>query len=71
LESEEAADLIFAEGITGQNAGNDPIFFGPSSDATLIKKAIEMKSAFVGKPVGIPDDISSHRVRDHGEVRLA
>jgi hypothetical protein len=71
LESEEVAGLISAEGIAGHDAGNEPIFCGPSSNATLIKKAIEIKSAFVGKPVGIPDDISTCRARDHRAVKTA
>jgi hypothetical protein len=73
MEIEEVDYLLFADEIKRLQMGEDPRFYGISSGATLVKKAMDFKGAFTGEPVSIPFGRSQppqiwedHAVRFHG-----
>jgi hypothetical protein len=61
LDSEEIDALQFAEEMQALRIGEGLTFTGSSSDVTLIKMAIELKSSFTGKHI----ELSYSRSRRH------
>jgi hypothetical protein len=55
LDSEEIDVLAFAEEMKGLQTDKSQAFIGSSSGAALVKQAIELKSAFTGKPFNLPN----------------
>jgi hypothetical protein len=71
LDSEEIDDLVFAREMEELHNETVQTFMGPSSGAALVKKAIELKSAFTGKQIGLPkSNLSQPHVLNQFAVRL-
>jgi hypothetical protein len=60
LEHQEMENLTFAKELRGSTSNQQALFYGSSSNAPLIKKALEYKTAFTGRSTPTP---SAHSQR--------
>jgi hypothetical protein len=71
LDSEEIDHLVFAREMEELHNEKVQTFLGSSSGAALVKKAVELKSAFTGKQIGLSkSNLSQPHVLNQFAVRL-
>jgi hypothetical protein len=71
LDDEESDNLAFAQKLHVLSPGEDPIYYGPSSGAALIKNAMEYKSTFAESSLDIPVPRQDRFQSDDFEVRAS